>query len=132
MKESTRLQFQQHYLGVCRERGWLDRWDGDLRVRALRARARFGLEVVYGTDGAFADAREELGAEHLSATVDPEEAQTVLRGLSLKHQETDEDGQPDPATEVLLNPGDSDLEMFQEANVWKEEFGLGTAIGRRR
>ena len=50
--------------------------------------------------------------------------------LLIKHQETDDDGQPDPTTEVLVNPLDSDLELFQEAYGWKDEFGMGSEIGR--
>ena len=50
--------------------------------------------------------------------------------LSLKHQDTDDDAQPLPWTEVLVNPKDSDLELGQEALLWKEEFSLGAEIGR--
>ncbi len=50
--------------------------------------------------------------------------------LSLKHRDTDDDAQPLLWTEVLINAKDSDLEMFQEAHLWKEDFSLGAEIGR--
>jgi hypothetical protein len=166
MKESIGLHMQEHHQRICQERGWNDPWPDDVKERALRARALFGLDVVFGTDGSFVDAREELGAGHLAAATGRTQAREILRGLSdpqkeavlrliddvldsstysflirldrcefgqilLKHQETDDENQPDPTTEVLINPGDSDLELFQEACLWKEDFSFGAAIGRR-
>jgi hypothetical protein len=167
MDEPTRLRMQEHYQATWRERGWNEPWPEDPNQRALRARALFGLEMVFGTDGCFIDARDKLGAARLSATVEPAAARELLHGLSdlqkaavlhliddvldcsthhflirldrcefgsllLKHQLTDENGEPDASTEVAINPADSLLEMFQEGLTWKAEFSLGESIGRRK
>jgi hypothetical protein len=171
MDEPTRLKFQAHVLGICRQRGWIDAenrplWSVEVKERALQARGQFGLELISGTDSVFAEAREKLGATHLAMPPEGDTRLQVLRGMTdtqkqavlalvdealdfctyqfmigfdrcefgrllIKHQETDEDGQPDPTSEVLVNPSDSFLEMFQEAYGWKEEFGMGAEIGRR-
>lgn len=87
MNEKTRLDRQQRYLAICRERGWLaddneELWPENDDARIEMARGLFGLSLVSVTDDLFADFREQIGAVDCVAGSDAAAATEKLRSLT--------------------------------------------------
>ena len=87
MNEKTRLERQQRYLAICRERGWLaedneELWPDDDDARIEMARGLFGLALVTATDNWFADFRDQIGATDCNAGSDVDAATEKLRSLN--------------------------------------------------
>lgn len=87
MNDKTRLERQQRYLSICRERGWLaennkELWPDDDESRIEMARGLFGLTLVSETDNLFADFRDQIGATDCRAGSDVGAASEILRSLN--------------------------------------------------
>jgi len=92
MNEQTRLERQERYLAICRERGWLaedneELWPDDDDARTEMARGLFGLTLVTATDDLFADFRDQIGATDCNAGSDVGAAIKTLRSLD-DHQKS--------------------------------------------
>ncbi|WP_372719938.1 hypothetical protein [Novipirellula sp.] len=171
MTDDARIETQNRYLALCREKGWLsddniELWPDDDEARIEMARGLFGLALVSNTDSLFLDFKAQIDAETLEADPDIGEAREIAATITEKQkkalltiaddfldsvvytfmlqldrfdhgfiklqlQRSDpEECTPIPDSEIDII-SDNHNELFQDSLQWKEDFSLGTDIGRR-
>lgn len=87
MSEESRLKLQEHYLKICRERGWIaedgsHQWPSSAEDRAAMARELFGLALISDTDAVFNGVKEQLDAVSIDAAQTLKGALETLRRMS--------------------------------------------------